>query len=208
MAAVQGAAIDFLALTLEASDRAFVVDFDREPRLAADLTGSLGDLTAAIGSLHPGGSTALCDALVYSLARLQRVRGRRGLVMLTDGLGGADRVSMSACQRFVERSGVPVYLLLLPESGPQDERRAAEAAEKLARLVAPSGGRLVRVEDVSRMGTVYREIREELSAQYVLSYYPSRAVTPEEAGGAGWRPLGGAGRAPPRGAPPAAGYRP
>ncbi|GMU67015.1 MAG: hypothetical protein AMXMBFR36_32890 [Acidobacteriota bacterium] len=208
IAEVQGAAIDFLALTLEERDRAFVVDFDSEPRLAADLTGSLGDLTAAIGSLRPGGSTALCDALVYSLARLQRVRGRRGLVMLTDGLGGADRVSMSACHRFVERSGVPVYLLLLPESGPKDERRAADAAEQLARLVAPSGGRLVRVEDVARLGTVYREIREELAAQYVLSYYPSRAVSPEELAGAGWRRIALAVRAAELDARTAAGYRP
>jgi VWFA-related protein len=208
MSAVQTAAIDFLALTLEARDRAFVVDFDVEPRLAADLTGSLGDLTAAIGALRPGGATALCDALVYSLARLARVRGRRGLVMLTDGLGGADRTSLAACQRFVERSGVPVYLLLLPESGPQDERRAEEAAAKLERLVAPSGGRLIRVDDVARLGSVYREIREELAAQYVLSYYPARAISPAEAGGAGWRRVAVAVRAPGRGAPTAAGWRP
>jgi Ca-activated chloride channel family protein len=208
MSRVQAAAVDFLALPLEATDRAFVVDFDSEPRLAADLSGSLGELTSAIGSLRPGGSTALCDALVYSLARLGKVRGRRGLVMLTDGLGGADRTSMSACQRFVERSGVPVYLLLLPESGPKDERRAAEAAEKLARLVAPSGGRLIRVEDVAKLGGVYREIREELAAQYVLSYYPSRQIAPAELGGAGWRRIAVAVRAPGLGVRAAAGWRP
>jgi Ca-activated chloride channel family protein len=172
MSSLQRAAIDFVSLTLDRADRAFVVDFDSEPRLAVELTGDLGTLSQGIAQLKPGGGTALCDALTFSLARLQRVRGRRALVMISDGLGRDERVSWAACQRFVARSGVPVYLLILPEAGPSDAERSAEAAERAAQLVAPSGGRVLRVTDIDRLGAVYAEVQRELRAQYVLSYYP------------------------------------
>lgn len=184
MADVKRAAIDFVGLTLDPADRAFVVDFDSEPRLAVDLTGDQRQLYEGIAALRPGGSTALCDALVYSLARLQRVRGRRALVVLSDGLGRDERVSFAACQRFVARSGVPVYLLLLPEEGPSDPHRAEVAAKRIESLVGPSGGRAIRVASLAELGPVYRQVQAELRAQYVVSYYP--AALPDGAA-AGWR---------------------
>jgi VWFA-related protein len=179
MTAVQSAAIDFLAMMLEPRDRAFVVDFDSTPRLAADLTGELSTLFAAVAGLKPGGATALCDAIVYSLARLQRVRGRRALVVLSDGVGRDDRVPLHVCQRFAERSGVPIYLLVLPERGPAEPGRRAADEARLARVVEPTGGRIVAVESIERLGAIYRSLAEELAAQYVLSYYaPTGSVEP------------------------------
>jgi Ca-activated chloride channel family protein len=185
MTAVKSAAIDFLGLTLDPADRAFVVDFDSQPRVAVELTSDLRALGEGIAQLRPGGSTALCDALVYSLARLQRVKGRRALVVLSDGLGRDERVSFAACQRFVARSGVPVYLIMLPESGPADERRTVAAVRRAEELVGPSGGKVVRIESTDRLGQVYLEIQAELRAQYVLSYYPAPAAGTQP----GWRPV-------------------
>jgi VWFA-related protein len=132
-----------------------------------------------VAGLKPGGATALCDAIVYSLVRLQRVRGRRALVVLSDGMGRDDRVPFHVCQRFAERSGVPIYLLVLPERGPAEPARRAADEARLARVVEPTGGRIVGVESIERLGAIYRGLAEELAAQYVLSYYAPAAVAGE-----------------------------
>ena len=67
----QIAAIDFLFLTLGERDRAFVVDFDSEPRLIQPMTGDLESVGRQIVRPQAGGYTALCDALVFSLVQMQ-----------------------------------------------------------------------------------------------------------------------------------------
>ena len=43
-------------------------------------------------------------------------------------------------------------------------------------MVEPTGGRIVSVESIERLGAIYRGLAEELAAQYVLSYYAPAAA--------------------------------
>jgi len=171
----QIAAIDFLFLTLDDGDQTFVVDFDSEPRLIQPMTGDLPTAGRQIVRPQAGGYTALCDALVYSMVQMQSVRGRRALVVLSDGAGREERVSYATCLRLAQQVGVPIYAIVLDRDG--SERERSERVEKVADAV---GGRVFYVEDLDNLGSVYRRIREELESQYVLSYYP-----PNDGGGDG-----------------------
>ena len=164
----QIAAIDFLFLTLGEQDRAFLVDFDSEPRLVQPLTGDLEAVGRKIVRLQPGGYTALCDALVYSLVQMQSVRGRRALVVLSDGAGREERVAYATCLRLAQQVGVPIYAIVLDRDG--GERQRSERVESVAKAV---GGRVFYVDSLDNLGTVYRAIGEELDSQYVVSYYPA-----------------------------------
>lgn len=137
-----------------------------------------GDLDAAgrqIVRPQAGGYTALCDALVYSLVQMQSVRGRRALVVLSDGAGREERVAYATCQRLAQQVGVPIYAIVLDRDG--GERERSQRVEAVAESV---GGRVFYVANLDNLGAVYRTIREELASQYVLTYYP-----PEAGGAAG-----------------------
>jgi VWFA-related protein len=118
--------------------------------------------------LQPGGYTALCDALVFSLVQMQSVRGRRALVVLSDGAGREERVGYATCLRLAQQVGVPIYAIVLDRDG--IERQRAERIEVVAKAV---GGRVFYVESLENVGSIYRTIRQELDSQYVVSYYPT-----------------------------------
>ena len=162
------AAIDFLFLTLDRErDRAFLVDFDSEPRLVEPLTGDLDAIGRKLVKLQPGGYTALSDALVYALVQMQSVRGRRALVVLSDGAGREERVGYATCLRLAQQVGVPIYAIVLDRDGKERER--SERVESVVRAV---GGRVFYVSSLDNLGSVYRTIRDELDSQYVVAYYP------------------------------------
>ena len=162
------AAIDFLFLTLDRErDRAFLVDFDSEPRLVEPLTGDLDAIGRKLVKLQPGGYTALSDALVYALVQMQSVRGRRALVVLSDGAGREERVGYATCLRLAQQVGVPIYAIVLDRDGKERER--SERVESVVRAV---GGRVFYVSSLDNLGSVYRTIRDELDRQYVVAYYP------------------------------------
>ncbi len=183
--AAQAAAIDFTLLALSREeDRAFVVAFDSRPELVQPLTAERDRLVEAIAGLRPGGVSALCDALVFSLVQMQRIPGRRALVVITDGVGREERVDFGTCQRFVQRSGVPLYAILLAGDDPTAARHGGIDVETLGRLTGSVGGRLFVADRLDRLGGVYRAVIEELRSQYLLTYYPLRAAAgPDE----GWR---------------------
>lgn len=183
LSAAQTAAIDFLLLSLRGEeDRALVVGFDARPRLVQPLTSSRGELVDAIAALRPGGTSALCDALVFSLVQMQGVPGRRALVVLTDGVGREERVDYGTCLRFVQRSGVPVYAILLAGDDPTAARRGGVDAGRLEPLVGAVGGRLFVAADAAGLGDVYRTVGEELRSQYLLAYYPRRSAAGDAEG--------------------------
>jgi len=177
LSAAQTAAIDFLLLSLQGErDRALVVGFDARPRLVQPLTSSRQELVDAIAGLRPGGHSALCDALVFSLVQLQRVPGRRAVVVLTDGVGREERVDYGTCLRFVQRSGIPVYAILLAGDDPTAARQGGVDAGRLEPLVGAVGGRLFVAAGAGGLGGVYRAVGEDLRSQYLLTYYPRRST--------------------------------
>ena len=178
---VKTAAVDFLVLALREQDRALLLDFASKPRLVQPLTGDVGALVKGISGLTAAGGSALCDAVVYSLVEMQQLRGRRALVVLTDGVGRDERVSFDTCVRMVEHTGVPIYAILLAGDDPT-AKQGGVSSETLKRLVAPVGGRLFIADRASSLGAAYRSILEELHSQYLLAYYPHAQFDDE-----GWR---------------------
>jgi len=175
---VEIAAIDFLFLTLGEGDQAMLVDFDSKPRLAQPLTGDLDSVARQVVRLRADGYTALCDALVFSLVQMQTVRGRRALVVFSDGVGREERVGYATCLRLAQQVGLPIYAIVLDRDG--NEKTRSEKMDKIAEAV---GGRTFYVQSLENLGAVYRAIREELRSQYVVTYYPRNA------GGEDWRPV-------------------
>ncbi len=171
---VQEAASDFVRGFLSGRDRAFLVDFDTEPRLARDLTGDLRSVIHSIHRLRPGGDTHLWESIVFSLVELQGATGKKALVVFSDGAQEEEALSFKVCHDFAQRLGIPIYLIVLhPGIARGDDLTSSMKSftRKLGRLTEDTGGRVYYLANTKNLETIYQEIDDELRSQYLLAYY-------------------------------------
>ena len=171
------AAAKFLGQTVLPQDRAFLVDFDLQPRLLHGVTGDLPALMRALGKLNADGSTAMYEAVVFSLLHFERQAGRRALVVLTDGDDLESRFGPKQCAEMAQEAGVPVYLIGL---GGLDTLRRTFSKSDLRKLTDRTGGRLYMVETFEELAGAYAEINAELRSQYSLAFYTSQDLSEEQ----------------------------
>jgi VWFA-related protein len=88
---IQDAAIAFVN-QLRPDDRVIVVSFDEDIRVLAEATNDRYALRDAIRRTHTGGNTKLYDAIDLVInQRLNRVDGRKAVVLFTDGVDTASK---------------------------------------------------------------------------------------------------------------------
>ncbi len=180
---VQQAAIHFLKSTFKDEDRAFLVDFDSQPRLARGTTRELDRLVQAIEGLEADGRTALWESVVYSLVQLQGTSGRKALIVFSDGADEDDQFPFRSCLNVARRMGVPIYLILMRHA-PKDSALTLflrSFTSRVDRLVESTGGRVFYAREYRDLSEVYGEIEQELRSQYLLTYYPQNKTAK------GWR---------------------
>lgn len=109
MRQVQEAAVTFVN-NLQTDDRVKVVSFDDQLRVLCDFTGDRAALASAIRATRPGKGTRLYDAFDLAYRSLRRVKGRKAVVMLTDGVDWhSDARTYDDNRRALEESDVVVY---------------------------------------------------------------------------------------------------
>lgn len=170
----------FLEHVLAPGDRAFLIDVDTQPRIAHGLTGDPAALAAAFEGFDADGDTALYDALALGTLELEHQRGRRALVVLSDGEDSASHLGLGRCLELARRAGVPVYLVSLRGLSAAISRPAENL--RLRALAPKTGGRLFAVTSPDEVDRVYEEIDRELRSQYVLAVAADRALDPRELG--------------------------
>jgi VWFA-related protein len=177
----------FLRSVLVASDRAFVMCFDQEVVLVQGLTNDASLLARAIDTVrgdrgsgpipaHPSKGrprgTRLYDAIQQASALLRGQKGRKVLVLLTDGEDQGSRLTRAAALEAAERAEVIVYSVLVADPLFYWVRgREFEGEKALAELQAKTGGWMVRPETAQGL----EDIAAELRAQYRLGYSPRTA---------------------------------
>jgi Ca-activated chloride channel family protein len=172
----------FVKQSLSDGDQTFVVAFNQMPRLLQPLTADRQQVSAAIYDMRSQGGTALWDAMLFSLQQFHDVRGKRALVVFSDGDNTGGNASPAATLQYAREIGVPVYVVqivsdpkmrvLVGAGGRQTLARAAEpnGTDALRKLAEATGGamfRLTREEDLSR---IFAQIRDDTRGEYLLSY--------------------------------------
>jgi VWFA-related protein len=171
------AAAKFLGTTVLPQDRSFLVDFDERPRLLHPTTDDLPDLLLDLARLEAEGSTAMYDAIVFSMAQFERAAGRKALVILTDGDDYESRFGPRYCADLGRNAGVPIYVIGL---GNLDILRRSLDKKALRHVTEETGGRLFIVDSLDELDQAYAQINAELRSQYSLSFYTDRDLTDDE----------------------------
>lgn len=162
------AATGFLRQVMTPRDRGFVVSFSERPSLLMPMTADSGALEIAFRDLLAMGNTSLHDALVYALYQFRGVRGRKALVLLSDGDDTSSLVPFADALAFAQRSGAAIYTIGLGVGAGSLGIRG-----KLQKLAEETGGRVFYVSQATDLAAVYAQIERELRSQYLLAFSPN-----------------------------------
>lgn len=168
-------ASQFLSNLITPRDRSFAVAFASRPALLIGRTSDVSAVAASIERLRAAGNTALHDALITSLYYFRGVRGRRALVLLSDGEDTASTVSFPDVEEYARRSAVAIYTI-----GLEVGRTQVILRNKLSGLAKVTGGRSFFISKAEDLAPVYDEIERELRSQYLLAYNSNRVGGGEE----------------------------
>lgn len=157
---------------LRPDDEALVVAVGSQVEPLGELSRDRAAQRSALDALVPWGTTSLHDAILDVLDRVATGRGRRAVILLSDGQDRYSRATVDDVVARVRGSDALVYGIALG-------RTASPLFTQLGQL---SGGRAFHVQDPWQLPGVFSTIASELRSQYLLGYAPP-------AGDPGWRTI-------------------
>lgn len=161
---------------LRPPDQSTLIAIGSEIETLAPLSSDRATQMRALDTLKPWGTTGLHDAILASIDAIQSARGRRALVLLSDG---SDRYSTATAAEALDRaraSDVMVYPVAIGATRPA----------LFAQLATLTGGRSFQTREPAQLNAIARQIAGELHHQYLLGYSPSRPIV---AGSKEWRSI-------------------
>ncbi len=161
---------------LRPGDRSMVVAIGNDADVIAPLSSERAPQAQAIAALDAWSTTALHDAIIATLDRLEPEAGRQAIVVFSDG---ADRYSEHPAADVIARArrgNALIYPIALGKTRPA----------LLSELAVLTGGRSCLLRDARELEKTLAVIARELRYQYLLGYSPAR---PLDRGGREWRSI-------------------
>jgi len=202
-------------------DQTFVIHFDHETELLQDLTSSRKDLRRALDAVHladnsrpqmrqggggggyPNGNgggqrqagTTLYDAIFLASDEIMsKQKGRKALILLTDGVDEGSKESLYDCIKAAQRADTLVYSILFSDRdaygqqpvlatlggmgmGRRNGGRSVPMAAQhpdgkkiLQQISRETGGGFFEVSKKEPIDSIYKTVQEELRNQYSIGY--------------------------------------
>src|SRR5579864_6526249 len=139
-------------------------------------TSDLKAIDRGVDRVHPGSATALYDALYLGAEALERRKGRKVLVVITDGGDTVSRMDYKQAVRSAQEAEAIVYsIIVVPIEASAGRDIGGEHA--LIQISEDTGGKYFYATSVPQLDDAFRKISDELRTQYLLAYYPSRRLS-------------------------------
>lgn len=160
------------------ADRAFVMQFDYESRIAQPWTNERSALNVAMKRIRPDGvsrlgGTAIIDSIyracLNQFGRLDHNASANFILLFSDGEDNASHAYLNEAIDMCQRTNTAIYAFRAhPES------RFSDGPKTLAQLASQTGGRVFKDEDSD--AAIYEDLRTieaDLRDQYRLIYKPA-----------------------------------
>jgi Ca-activated chloride channel family protein len=151
---------------LRPGDRSMVVAIGNEADVIAPLDTDRAVQAAAIAALDPWSTTALHDAIIAALDRLEPERGRQALIVFSDGTDRYSEHSSADVMDRARRSNALIYPIAIGRTRPP----------LLAELAVLTGGRSFLLRDARELQPTLATIARELRYQYLIGYTPAEPI--------------------------------
>ena len=151
------------------------------------------------------GGTSLYDAVfLASDDVLKKQSGRKAVIVLSDGVDNASKISLTEAVESAQRADTLVYSILFADEQPlgmggfgpgmgrggghgrgrMPQESRPDGKKVLERISKETGGAFFEVSKKHPLDEIYKRIEEELRSQYSLGYTPEPA-----SGGSGYRKI-------------------
>src|SRR5246127_1093250 len=136
-------------------------------------TADLKRIDESIEHIRVGAATALYDAIYLVSRSLDRRKGRKVIVLITDGGDTISKVDYKEAVRAAEEAEALVYsIIIVPIESSAGRETGGEHA--LIQLSEDTGGKYYYATSNAQLDEAFRKISDELRTQYLLAYYPSQ----------------------------------
>jgi Ca-activated chloride channel homolog len=173
-------------------DEAALFTFDSSLAEVHTFTNQLHRITSISLEGKPWGTTSLYDAIAKTAERVAERRNRhRALLVITDGVDTASRMTPPQVSYVASKIDVPVYLMVVsnPVDNPTHKLAVMEAegvhdhpnTATLADLARWTGGEMAISSDLEDATEALAELMGNLRHQYVISFEPGSRP--------GWHPI-------------------
>jgi Ca-activated chloride channel homolog len=142
-------------------------------------TADLRRIDRGIDEIRVGTATALYDAVYLAAQSLENRRGRKVVVLITDGGDTVSTTSYQQALRAAEQAEAIIYsIIIVPIEA--DAGRDVGGEHALIALSRETGGKYYYAKSIPELDKAFQKIGNELRTQYLLAYYPSRRLTDSE----------------------------
>jgi Ca-activated chloride channel family protein len=139
-------------------------------------TSDLKAIDRGVDRVRMGSATALYDALYLGSQALEPRKGRKVLVVITDGGDTVSRVDYKEAVRSAQEAEAIVYSIIdVPVEASAGRDIGGEHA--LIQISEDTGGKYFYATSVPELDDAFRKISDELRTQYLLAYYPSQRLS-------------------------------
>jgi len=126
-------------------------------------------LNAALSKMRSdegNNGTRLYDAVDFSYQLLRRVRGRKAIILFTDGEDTWSKASVKSTLRDATELDALVYTIRYGEK---------PSTDYLSSLSEKTGGHFYQATDIETIKQAFIAVAEELRRQYSIGYYPIKS---------------------------------
>lgn len=153
--------------TLDPQDSVAIFTFDDHLTVRQDFTTDKDAAKRAVLRTRAQGSTALFDAISEASEELAKRRGKKALIVFTDGDDNSSLLTAGAAIAQARKVGIPLYAIAEGEA-----THSSELGKVLNELSENTGGVAYRVKKADEIEEIFQTIASNLRHLYLLSYKP------------------------------------
>jgi Ca-activated chloride channel homolog len=171
MPAVKNAVVRFID-ELREGDSVAIYGFTSSVSLMQDFTTDLNAAKRAALRIRAAGQTALFDAIAKVTHDTALVKGKKAIVVFTDGADNASMLLVTGAIESAKKAGIPVYTV-----AEGDALKSHDLMKNLKVIAANTGGSFHEAASSNKVSDVFQEIVAGLEHMYLLAYKPPPAVS-------------------------------
>jgi VWFA-related protein len=153
--------------TLDPQDSVAIFTFDDHLTVRQDFTTDKDAAKRAVLRTRAQGSTALFDAISEASEELAKRRGKKALIVFTDGDDNSSLLTAGGAIAQARKVGIPLYAIAEGEA-----THSSELGKVLNELSENTGGVAYRVRKADEIEEIFETIASNLRHLYLLSYKP------------------------------------
>ena len=152
---------------LSADDSVAIYSFSIGLKRLQDFTSDKAAAKQAVLRGRASGQTALFDAISELAKEIEPRKGKKAIIVFTDGDDNASMLNARAAVQRAKKAGVPVYAI-----AEGDALKSATLLKQIREIAETTGAKFHEVHKVSNIAEIFQDISGDLGHTYLLAYSP------------------------------------